>query len=98
MATKNIYRPAYADSTKTFPFFDIIHLIKNIRSNLLNQKKFVYPSFQLDLFRDAIDLREGFISWHILHELYEGDGKLQGHLRKALHVTYQLIHPGNSKQ
>ena len=34
-----------ADNTKTYLFSDNVHLIKNIRNNLLNGKKFVFPSF-----------------------------------------------------
>ena len=78
-----IYHPAYADSTKTFTFFDIIHLINNTRNNLLNQKKFVFPfpefvfpSFQYDFVHLLyIDVPEGFISWRIFHEVYERDGQ-----------------------
>ena len=37
-----IKHPAYADLvTKTYLFFNVIHVSKNIRNNLLNQKKFV---------------------------------------------------------
>ena len=33
------------NSTKTYMFFDNVHLLKNIRNNVLNSKKFVFPSF-----------------------------------------------------
>ena len=85
------WHPVYTDATKTFAFFDIIHLIKNIRKNLLNQKKFVCPSFQLGQFRDAVDLPEGFISRRILHELYNRVGEIQVYLRKTLNVRLSIL-------
>ena len=88
--------PAYADfATKAYLFFDIIHLLKNIRNNLLNQKKFLFPSFQFDLFHEAIHVPEGYISWRIFHEVHERNENLQAHLRKAPKITYQVTHPGN---
>lgn len=53
----------------------------------------MFPFFQFDLIRDAIDAPEGFISWHIFHEVNEKDRKPQDHLRKAHKVT----HSGNNK-
>ena len=64
---------------------------------MLNQKKLMFPFFQFDLIRDAIDAPEGLISWHIFHEVYEKDRKPQDHLRKAHKVTYQVTHSGNNK-
>ena len=40
---------------KTYLFFDIVHVIKNI-------KKVVFPSFNFDKFEDLIDVSEGFAS------------------------------------
>ena len=91
--------PAYADlASKTYLFLDVIHLFKNIRNNLLNQKKFVFLSFQFDLFRDAIHVPDCYISWHIFHEVHERDKNLQAHLRKTPKIMYQVTHPGNNKQ
>ena len=83
---------------KTYLFFDIVYLIKNIRNNLLNQKKFVFPAFKFDKFKDTIDVPEGYISWKMLYEVYEQDQSLQANLRKAPKLTYQALHPGNDKQ
>ena len=83
---------------KTYLLFDIIHLIKNIRNNLLNRKKFVFPEFIFDLFRDNINVPAGFISWDIFYKLYEKDEHLDSNLRKAHKLTYRTIHPGNKKQ
>ena len=37
---------------------DIVHLIKNIRNNLLSRKKFVFPSSSFDKCGDIIDVPE----------------------------------------
>ena len=34
---------------RTYIFFDSVHLVKNIRNNLLNEKKFVFPEFNCKL-------------------------------------------------
>ena len=35
----------FENLTKIYLFFDNVHLVKNIRNNLLNSKKFVFPAF-----------------------------------------------------
>ena len=35
--------------TKTYLFFDTVHLVKNIRNNLLNARKFVFPPFGFNI-------------------------------------------------
>ena len=79
-------------------FFDVVHLIKNVRNNLLNRKRFTFPSFEFLDFYDDIKIPEGYISWKIFYEIYEKDSLLQANLRKAYDLTYQAIHPGNNKQ
>ena len=83
---------------KTYLFFDIIHLIKNIRNNLLNQKKFVFPSFSFDLLEDNIEVPAGYITWQLFYKIYENDQALRANLKKAPKITYQATHPGNNKQ
>ena len=87
-----------ADNNKTYLFFDNVHLIKNIRNNLLNGKKFVFPSFNFDNGNIKIDCPDGYIAWSDLHRLYERDSKLKGNLRKAPKLSYRALHPGNKKQ
>ena len=43
-------------------FFDAVHLLKNIRNNLLNSKRFIFPAFYFDQFHDVIDVHAGEIS------------------------------------
>ena len=58
-----IKHPAHADlATKTYLFFDVTNLFKKIGNNLLNQKKFVFPSFQFDLFRNTFHVPDCYIS------------------------------------
>ena len=38
------------------------------------------------------------MSWRELHQLFEADSKLKGHLRKAPKLSYSALHPGNKKQ
>ena len=40
----------------TYLFFDIVHLLKNIRNNLFNSLRFIFPSFKFDQFFDPIDV------------------------------------------
>ena len=85
-------------STKIYLMFDSVHLIKNIRNNLLNVKRFIFPAFSYDGFSTAISVTPGEISWGLLHSVYDQDEKLQGNLRKANKLTYASLHPGNNKQ
>lgn len=93
-----INHPCYENTIKTFLFFDIIHLVKNIRNNLLNRQKFVFPAFSFNMFRDTIEIPAGYISWKLFYEIYEKDENLQGNLRKAPKLTFKATHPGNNKQ
>ena len=87
-----------ANKIKTYMFFDNVHLVKNIRNNLLNGKKFVFPSFNFESGSIKIDCPDGYISWSDLHRLYDRDSQLQGNLRKAPKLSYRALHPGNKKQ
>ena len=87
-----------SNEVKTYLFFDNVHLAKNIRNNLLNGKKFVFPSFKFESGGIKIDCPDGYISWSDLHRLYDRDNKLQGNLRKAPKLSYRALHPGNKKQ
>ena len=93
-----INHPAYGSSLKTYLLYDMVHIIKNVRNNLLNSKKFVFPPFKFDSFGDKISVRDGYISWSMFHKLYENDLKLEANLKKAHKITFQVTHPGNNKQ
>ena len=46
----SIFHPAYKNELKTYLFYDMVHIIKNVRNNLLSSKKFVFPDFKFDKF------------------------------------------------
>ena len=83
---------------RTYIFFDSVHLVKNIRNNLLNEKKFVFPEFNFTVCGMHISSSPGYISWHDLHRIHERDQKLQACLRKAPKLSHKCLHPGNDKQ
>ena len=75
-----------------------VHLIKNVRNNLFNAKKFVFPSFTSNVQGVVINSPDGYMLWSDLHSTYDQDSKLQANLRKANKLTYRAMHPGNNKQ
>lgn len=83
---------------RTYIFFDSVHLVRNIRTNLLNGKKFVFPEFNFNVCGLQISSPPGYISWHDLHTIHEKDQKLEANLRKAPKLSYKCLHPGNNKQ
>ena len=78
--------------------FDTPHLIKNVRNNLLNSRRFVFPQFDYE--KDDIEIHcpTGYLAWSDLHQIFEHDVKLQSNLKKAYKLSYQVLHPGNKKQ
>ena len=60
-----------------------MHLIKNVRNNLVNSKRFVFPSFEFNAFEDNIHADASEMSWYLLYNVHEKDEKLPANLRKA---------------
>ena len=60
--------------TKTYLFFDTVHLVKNIRNNLLNARKFVFPPFDFNI-RDQEKIHSdgGYVAWADLEHICEED-------------------------
>ena len=71
--------------------------MKNIRNNLLNAKKFVFPPFSFDQENITVSCLAGYITWGSLHRVYNNDSKLKANLRKAPNLTYRALHSGNKK-
>ena len=94
----SVYHSAYDGLMKTYLFYDMIHLVKNIRNNLINRKEIVFPYLEFNLFRDVIKVPEGNLSWNMLYKIYEKYEHLPGNPRKAPKLTYKAILPGNNKQ
>ena len=83
---------------KIYWLHDAVHLIKNVRNNLLNYKRFIFPAFEYDGFEDPISFKGGQISWKLFHDVFEKDSLLEANLRKAPKITHKVLHPGNCKQ
>ena len=83
---------------KVYTMFDSVHLVKNIRNNLLSAKRFIFPEFEFDGFYDKVSVPAGDLSWHLLHKVHEKDLLLKANLRKARKLNAKTLHPGNKKQ
>ena len=84
----------YGKRTERACFFDTVHLINNIRNNLLNTKKFVFPDFPYIQGNIQLHCPQGYIGCADLYNIKE----FKGNLRKALKLSYQTLHSGNNKQ
>ena len=99
-----IYGPSDDDldieynNQKVYLFFDLVHLMKNIRNNLLNRKRFHFPSFSFSEFYDEVKVSGGEVTWHVLHQVYERDQKLQANMRAAPKLCSKVLHPESCKQ
>ena len=86
------------NETATYLFFDNVHLLKNIRNNLLNSKKLVFPAFSFNINEELVQTDAGYIAWSDLKYIYEQDSKLSANLRKAYKLTLKSVNPINNKQ
>ena len=55
-------------SQKVYLFYDTVHLIKNVRNNLLSKKRLVFPQICFFEFNDDVIVNPGEISWKLLHD------------------------------
>ena len=83
---------------KIYVFYDSVHLLKNIRNNLLNAKRFIFPEFLFNSESFSIHVPGGEISWGLLYAVHDCDETLNANLRKAPKLTYSTLHPGNNVQ
>ena len=71
--------------------------MKNIRNDLLNGEKFVFPEF---IYNDGlnvdINFPAGLIEWKDLYDIYDKDRGWSADLNKAPKLSYQVLHPGNN--
>ena len=72
--------------------------IKNVRNNLLNYKRFIFPAFEYDGFEDPISFKGDQIFWKLFHDIFEKDSLLEVNLRRAPRIAHKVLHPGNCKQ
>ena len=76
---------------KIYLFYDSVHLLKNIRNNLLNGKRFIFSEFTFNGKTFSVHVPAGEISWGLLNALYDRDEKLDANLRKALDVMHDML-------
>ena len=91
-----IQHPSNKD--KTYLFYDNVHILKNIRNNLLLAKTFSFPAFSFSVMNKVVECSDGSISWGDLHRIHDEDCKLSAHLKKAPKLGYSALHPSNNKQ
>ena len=77
-------------------FFDSVHILKNIRNNLRNAKKFVFPEFDYENENMSIHFPAGYITWSDLHTIYDKDEKLAKQLKESPPILRYI--QGNNKQ
>ena len=88
----------YYKEQRIYLFYDTVHLIKNIRNNLLERKRFIFPNFKFVGFSKDITVTSGEVSWRLLHEVHDADSSCSSNLRKANKLNAQALHPGACKQ
>ena len=71
------------NDAQVYLFFDSVHLIKNIRNNLLARRRFIFPPFRFVDFEDEINVPGGEVSWKLLHDVHKRDASLSANLKKA---------------
>ena len=78
-------------------FYDSVHIVKNLRNNLLSRKRFLFPPFSCDAIAisEPITIAGGEISWSLLHRVHEEDEKCQANLRAAPHLSSKVLHQSN---
>ena len=59
---ENIINHPSNTANNIYLFFDPVHLLKNIRNNLFNSQRFIFPSFKFDQLFDPIDVPVGEVS------------------------------------
>ena len=79
-------------------FYEYVHLLKNLRNNLLSRKKFVFPPFVCKDMQTPVEVAGGEISWSLLHKVHDEDARCQANLRAAPKLTKDVLHPARAKQ
>ena len=83
---------------RIYLFYDTVHLVKNLRNNLLARKQLLFPPFICDDMEQKLKIAGGGISWSLLHRVHEKDRENSVNLRAAPKLSTTVLHPGNCKQ
>ena len=67
-------------------------------NNLLNQKRFVFLSFDFGRFYDDIYITSEEIPWKLLYFVYDSDVKLKENLKKLQKLARTFSIPDNSSK
>ena len=86
------------ESRKVYFSFDTIHLFKIVQNNLLNHKRYLFPSFTFNGFKDSINATARELKWKMLHNVFERDAQLNGNLKKAPKLTLKVLQTDSNKQ
>ena len=68
--------------------FDTVHIVINIRNNLLSTKFFQIPALETTLVDVSINITPGPIYWSIFHRVHAKDLTIECHVRKAPKISY----------
>ena len=79
-------------------FYNPVHLIKNVRNNLLARKQFLFFPFICKILHHDVMVAGGQISWNLLHSVHDRDSQCQANLRATPKLTKTVLHLGNCKQ
>ena len=71
-------------TSKLKMFFDSVHLVKNIRNNLLSRKEIVFSSFSFNTSaKISINCDGCYNTWTDFNYIFDQDEVLSANLRKA---------------
>ena len=66
--------------SKTYLIFDTVHVMKNIRNNLLAKKFFQVPPLDVTVMDGVINIPPGTIRWSTFHRVHENDLAIECHV------------------
>ena len=75
----------------------MVYLIRNIKNNMLNRTKLIFPKYHFDLFDNSINVAASFISLRMFCNIDDLDEKLKGNPFKAAELTEQHTQEITSK-
>ena len=75
-----------------------VHLIKDIRNNLLSSRYFQVHESYLFIHHLPHNFPAGEVHWSRLYSIHLLDNVQSAHLRLAPKINYSVLHPGNNKQ
>ena len=75
---------------RTYLFYDSVYLLKKVRNNLLNFRRYFF--FRNFIFLTLLVFLLGRFRGSC-HTLFDEDEKLQANLRKVNKLTYKVLHP-----